>query len=337
MNRKINYTFLHCIACLFFLVSSTSVLAQDYDPTVTKTDYRTVLSKNPANKNKLLVVVSFDGSKGIDRWQNILDFAKQIGGRKFTFFISGVYFLSDAQQDRYKYPPKPSRTGISDIGFGGTAEEVAQRIAQVKRAIAENHEIGSHLNGHFDDNHWTADMFKLEISQFNEFTKGFLKTPVISIRFPLLSYNVTGFEVLTNFGYQSILSTNASPEFQFADYTFPNNGKTIMTYPIPYVSNVDGYRQVLMDYNLYYEDMHRTPKWTDQQIVDHVVQLYLDEAAESYKLGMPLFLSHHFSLFEHSAYWDALQKALLRINAQYETRYLTVSELTNEIRQFSKH
>ena len=75
---------------------------------------------------------------------------------RFTYFISGVFFLLDADKNIYVDPA--GRNGKSNIGFGGPSLDVMkQRLEQVRLAMKEGHEIGSHANGHFDGRDYTFD------------------------------------------------------------------------------------------------------------------------------------------------------------------------------------
>jgi len=118
------------------------VFAQTFTYKVQKLHYSDYLSTDT-----LFVVASFDGSYDLKRWEDILSFAK-INGVKFTFFISGVYFLPAQKKDIYVFPPDPHEKGRSIIGFGDSDTDVDKRKEIVLGAIRSGHDIESHLNGH---------------------------------------------------------------------------------------------------------------------------------------------------------------------------------------------
>lgn len=97
------------------------------------------------------VVISFDNGRELRKWRELRLWARDLERRgkpaKFTFFVSAANFLSYAERRRYK-PPR-LRAGRSNIGFGGTAVDVRDRVSAINAIIADGHEFGSHAVGHF--------------------------------------------------------------------------------------------------------------------------------------------------------------------------------------------
>ena len=93
------------------------------------------------------VLLAFDGSNEPEFWSASRKFAAGAGVR-FTYFVSGVYFL--LTEHKNDYIDALGRPGKSNIGFGGTLDMMKKRLEQVRLAMAEGHEIGSHAIGHFD-------------------------------------------------------------------------------------------------------------------------------------------------------------------------------------------
>jgi hypothetical protein len=110
------------------------------------------------------VLLAFDGSLNLSFWEESRAFAQQTGA-KYTYFMSGTYFLPDSKKASYHGPHHAE--GKSDIGFGGPAENVELRLQQVKKAHDEGHEMGSHANGHFDGSAWVEEDWDAEFAQFN--------------------------------------------------------------------------------------------------------------------------------------------------------------------------
>src|SRR5262249_59465585 len=79
------------------------------------------------------VVMAFDNCTELERWQELTDFAVEMnrdGNRlHFTFFISGINFIADANRNSYEGPHHPR--GASRINFGGTPEQVRRRVDYV--------------------------------------------------------------------------------------------------------------------------------------------------------------------------------------------------------------
>lgn len=109
------------------------------------------------------VLLSFDGSKDNKFWRESRAFAKKHNVR-FTYFISGVYFLTRAERKVYREPKRGP--GRSAIGYVGTKEDIADRLNQLWLAFSEGHEIASHANGHFDGSSYNARMWNSELKQF---------------------------------------------------------------------------------------------------------------------------------------------------------------------------
>ena len=79
------------------------------------------------------VEIAFDNCTELERWKELSDFAaamnKDGDQLHFTFFVSGVNFIADANRNLYQAPGH-SR-GTSNIGFGGTADEVRSEERRV--------------------------------------------------------------------------------------------------------------------------------------------------------------------------------------------------------------
>jgi hypothetical protein len=274
--------------------------------------------------DKLTVVASFDGGKAIDRWKDILTFAKD-SGVKFTFFVSSVYFVPDAQKHRYLYPADPNRSGVSDIDFGGTAEEVDQRIALVQQALADGHDVESHLNGHFNGVRWTEAMWKMEFEEFNTLCPFLIAKPA-HVRFPLLAMNSEAFPAMAENGVKSITSFYDKDFHLFNRVKFADQGAThtVIEFPISF-EHENGASILLMDYNFYlYDQKYHINMATAEA---DMVKLYLDEAAKCFKEKRPFFISHHFSNWNHAAYWNAMKAVIGELKKTYAVDYLTVSQL----------
>lgn len=294
------------------------------------TGYRTekIPYRNFLPENKLIVVASFDGSKALDRWQDILKFSEE-NGVKFTFFISGVYFLPDKDRNLYLYPLDSKISGKSDIGFGGASTDVAKRKEDVLNAYNSGHDIETHLNGHFDGTRWTEQNWRTEFNEFNQIAS-FLPKPVRHVRFPLLAMNHKVFPVLAEFGIRSIVSDVESDYENFNKITLDIQGKrySFVEFPIAY-EHENRSKILLMDYNFYlYDETHHIDP---EKSKEEMVALYLDEAERCFKDRRPFFISHHFSNWNHSAYWDAMKKVIQEVSKKYSSEFWTVSELYDKV------
>lgn len=273
----------------------------------------------------LTVVVSFDGSGDLQRWQEILDFARD-EKVKMTFFVSGVYFLTDDEKGRYSDPLDPQRSGNSAIGFGGDAAMVARRKELVLSALADGHDIESHLNGHFDASKWPGPVWAREVATFGTLTD-FLPAPPRHVRFPLLAMNDQVYPVMAEFGLRTITSSADQDPSCFKRVTITHNGApyTFLEFPIP-VESEGKNRFLLMDYNIYLNDKghHRGSKAAENE----TIALYLAEAQRCQREARPLFLSQHFIPWNEDAYWHAIRRSIILLKERYPlVRFVTIAEL----------
>ncbi len=99
----------------------------------------------PGETPPQFVVVSFDGACTHDLFQHYFDLGQQTNSR-FTFFLSGLCLVPDAQHLLYKPPRQPA--GTSAIGFADP-KMINGRIEDWSRAYDNGFEIGTHFLGHF--------------------------------------------------------------------------------------------------------------------------------------------------------------------------------------------
>ena len=117
------------------------------------------------------VVVSFDGSYDLDMWTKTRGYASA-SNAKITYYVSGVYFLPNEAKWRRLYGAPQQQRGNSLIGYADSVDDVVSRIDAMNAAIADGHEIGSHVNGHFDGTAWSQTEWKSEMDQFESFVFG---------------------------------------------------------------------------------------------------------------------------------------------------------------------
>ena len=119
----------------------------------------------PGAKPPQFVIFSFDGAGNSAKMHEFMDTAKSVNAR-FTGFLSGTYLLEDANADVYQAPG--ANRGASDVGFGGDATEVTQRINDLNQMYAMGNEIGTHYNGHFCGlgANWSTAQWDNELDQF---------------------------------------------------------------------------------------------------------------------------------------------------------------------------
>lgn len=295
--------------------------------TVTRDRYSKYLEKG-----KMHVIVSFDSCKQVSLWNKLLDFASKYGV-KYTFFVSGVYFLPDKDAFQYVHPADPNKKGESVIRFGGTEQEVADRKSVVLKAASEGHDIQNHLCGHFDGaSSWTESMWRSEFGQFNNMVS-FLPRPTHHIRFPYLLHNSDVLPVLKENSVYTATSVIQKNIHNVSDFfrISPDNDKDafeFIEFPIWFIRSLN---VPLFDFNLY--ELSLEKKFDADTARKQMVASYLDEAARCLETGSPLFISHHFWDYHKGAYIEALKDSLVLLKERYDASFITVSDLYAKIKQ----
>jgi peptidoglycan/xylan/chitin deacetylase (PgdA/CDA1 family) len=318
------------LAVGLMLACTQAAFVRAADPTAVPAVSSEKMSYAPyLSPGKLTIVASFDGGESFARWDDTLAFARE-NNVKFTYFVSGVQFVPDADRKTYLYPPDPQKKGQSIIGFGGKKEEVENRIAVVKEAVAEGHDVQCHLNGHFTGLRWDEAAWRLEFSQFQTFTR-FLPAPARHVRFPMLAYGPSAYPALAEAGYAGIFSVDKEDFKTFRRVSVPRPDGAVATlyeFPIPYTI-LGGFKLMFMDYNFYVAD--KSQGRAPQECRERMVKLYLEEAEKCLKQRRPFFISHHFTHWQNGAYWEAMKETIATLQKNHAVEFLTVSELHQKI------
>ena len=257
---------------------------------------------------KQFIALSFDGSYTLNRWRSLLNFSdeqKALGKDiRFTFFTSGVYFLADKDKAQYKGPGRSA--GRSDIGFGGTKNEVLERVAYVKEAHSKGHEIASHANGHFDGSGWSFEEWMSELNQFEDFISIADIPEVKGFRAPLLEVNKFTYQALAKkehtYDASGVARQTTSPW---------KDEYNIWHFPLVTIK-VGGKNSLSMDYNHYVGQTgaksiakRGTDLWN--RLYLEVYNAYIDYFNRVYYgPKTPMNIGHHFSWWNDGVYHDAL-------------------------------
>lgn len=294
-------------------------------PQVTSTPV-TVKDKKPPQ----FVNLAFDGSRSLDFWNESREFAKTMIAQgkplHFTYFISGVYFLTP--KDRMSYVPPAHSTGTSAIGWGISVKDIAARTEQVRLAAEEGHEIGSHANGHFDGTKWTREQWDSELSQFATLSP---KMSYAGFRAPELGRNAFMFDALKAAGYRYDTSDVGKPT------EWPKKLKNgLWEFPLARINYATSSFGILsMDYNFFFKQTEAketlkkgTPEW-DAAYHD-VLNSYRRYFKENYEgKRAPVSIGHHFSLWNDGLYWDAMKQFAYEVCGMEEVKCSTFSELAD--------
>lgn len=122
----------------------------------------------PGEEPPQFIIFSFDGVGSSQKMHTFLDAAAASNAR-FVGFLTGTYLLTDGNADAYQAPG--AKQGSSQVGFGGDAAEVIQRVNDLNQAYLAGNEIGTHYNGHFCElgRNWSTADWNSELDQFYNF------------------------------------------------------------------------------------------------------------------------------------------------------------------------
>ena len=291
----------------------------------TQTATPTVLKNE---KSPQFVLLSFDGSESMPMWEATRKFAQEMKAQgkslHFTYFVSGVYFLTDKNKNYYQGPGQ--QVGVSKIGFGRDEEDVAKRIEEVRLAQSEGHEIASHLNGHFDGTNWGERDWRSEIEQFRKLVP---ISGIVGIRTPLLARNKYLYAVLKDFGF----SYDSSSTGKSSDWPVKNEYGTweipLVTITLPEIRK----STLSMDYNLYLtqtggRDVLKkgTKEW--ESAYRQVLGAYRNYYANNYQNSRaPIVIGNHFSQWNNGVYWEAMKTLANEVCDKPDVKCSTFSEL----------
>lgn len=342
--------FVIALVAIFFGTSFFSVLTkfnmvdasrERYsDPKITETDEGHVDDLKQINPSQMVgtttppakyatttqyVLISFDGSKSIQSWEEILNFSQEMKNSgvdiHFSFFINAVYFLSYSTKQNYISPN--GKVGGSAIGYSDSRQGIADRIVQVNRAIREGHEIGSHTTGHNDGSKWSVDQWAREFDSFDYILSNIQKLnpdivlkeqPLLNVdnavgfRAPNLGINNNLYSVLYQRNFLYDASQIAKP------FTWPfKDLQGLWHIPLGMVKNKNGGSILAMDYNWWvYQTGAKDLLWkgtvgweSAKKEVFNAYKNYFDSHYNGNKA--PLSIGPHFSMWNDGLYWEALK------------------------------
>ncbi|MEM8645702.1 MAG: hypothetical protein AAGF86_05085 [Pseudomonadota bacterium] len=299
-----------------------------------------VVPPQEAERPPQFVLLAFDGSRNIRFWKESRAFARKTGVR-FTYFISGVYFLANKDRKLYREPRRGP--GRSAIGFGGKPADIGERVEQVALAIAEGHEIASHANGHFNGSGYSKAQWTSELGQFEDIMvkswsrysshkepkwwRKHFKTEMKGHRAPLLGLGSGLFKALKAKGYGYDTSRVARPGY------WPKQIGGVWNFPLAYVRIAGTRRHTLsMDYNFYVADSgaRRGSKKRFGHFEERMFKTYMDYFQHNYAGSgnrAPVDIGHHFSGWNGATYWRAMKRFAKAVCGKPEVICGTYGEL----------
>lgn len=282
------------------------------------------------------VVISVDGGCETDKGtiRSFLDVGKQVQGR-FTFFMSGLCLLPDAQ--RMQYRPPGHLPGQSDIGFA-TAELVDARVRVFADMWNEGHEVGTHFLGHFCGSGgvagWSTQEWRDEITQARQFLDNWAaNNPQVtdqSLTLPFDSSVIKGDRTPCLEGDRPAMWAAFAAEgfrYEASDpgvLQWPRKvaQNKLWQFPLPALKLSGTNLWVLsMDYNLL---VNQTNGETDvapdecARVEQQTYQTYMDALEGVYNGNRaPLFLGSHLNSWVCDSYIKALQRFIVDAKTKY--------------------
>ncbi|RUX20468.1 polysaccharide deacetylase [Mesorhizobium sp. M2A.F.Ca.ET.042.01.1.1] len=266
---------------------------------------------------KQVVLISFDAAREITQWQRSRALAKRTGAH-FTYFLSCVFLLSPDTRRQYAGPGKTA--GKSNVGFGASKQDVAERLEQVRLAAAEGHDIGSHACGHFDGKAWSKADWLTEFASVRRIFENayaingipepadwrdFARHAVSGFRAPYLSTDKALYEALLEAGFQYDASGVSNGP------GIPPTLSGTTRFALPLIPEGPKAKPVVaMDYNLYvrHSDGAEKPAMAGE-FTERAYQAFRAAFEAEYNgKRLPLELGFHFTLMNGGAYWDALER-----------------------------
>ncbi|MFZ5691100.1 MAG: hypothetical protein ACOY5F_07565 [Pseudomonadota bacterium] len=301
---------------------------------------------SPVERPPQFVAIAFDNCTELERWQEWTDFAAELnrsGERvRFTFFVSGINFLSNAKRHLYQGPNHPR--GASRINFGGSAENVRRRVAFMNALHRAGHEIASHAVGHFDGRSWGAAAWTSEFDSFdglldnvvrnNELAPGegfvFTSKDIAGFRAPYLAHSAGLYATLAQRGFRydtsGTMPAQAWPEkrdgiwrFNLAEIKLAGSGRATLS----------------MDYNFLVAQSGAAPIASRrEQFRQQMLDSYLNYFRANYTGNRaPVHIGHHFTDYQNGAYREALKSFVRLVCGLPEVRCVTYKTLADYMDQ----
>jgi peptidoglycan/xylan/chitin deacetylase (PgdA/CDA1 family) len=286
------------------------------------------------------VMLAFDNCTELERWRDLADFAAEMnrGGDRlhFTFFVSGTNFIEDASRAVYQGPG--ARRGYSRINFGGSADDVRERVDYVNVLAAHGHEIASHAVGHFNGARWSAAQWEQEFQSFRDILTNAIAaratatpldvvpTRIIGFRAPYLATGPGLYATLRRDGFRYDTSGIGYPD------QWPGKVDGVWRFGLAKLK-IDGLgRSALsMDYNFFVAQSRAVANARRAEVFRaQMLATYLDYFRANYAGNRaPLQIGHHFESYQGGVYNEVLKDFARQVCGLPEVRCAAYGELAD--------
>lgn len=315
------------------------------------------------------VIMAFDNCTENWRWQELERFVREMEqARKpvhFTFFVSGANLIATRDRNEYQGPGRPR--GTSNIGFGGSTEEVRLRSQFMKTLHDLGNELASHAVGHFQggehegasSGHWNISQWTQEFKDWNHFVGTSLARYVgstfadevtsraIGFRGPYLDYNAAMFSALKAAGFKYDTSTvfNTRDEHTGQDFVkgphWPVKGpEGIWRFPLSRFNVAElGKSTLSMDYN-FFVSQNATPENPRDDPTTEKLPVYQRQMLKTYRSYFnasyagnraPIHIGHHFQPLQHDIYNQTLKEFAAQVCGVPEVKCVSYRELVEKL------
>jgi len=295
-----------------------------------------------ADRPPQFVAIAFDNCTELSRWKEMLEFSERLNEKNqtihFTFFVSGVNFLANNKRDLYQGPHQ--RLGYSMINFGGSKEDVAERVRYITQLHDTGHEIASHAVGHFDGKHWSSADWSDEFRRYNDlvdYVAGnndlpasagmvFPAKEIVGFRAPYLSTSAGLYPALKAAGFRYDTSGTAPSD------RWPEKKDGLWRFDLAELRLYRSKKATLsMDYNfLISQTQGLDVSARRAKDRDEMLETYLDYFKRNYYGNRaPLHIGHHFTAYHGGAYQEALLSFVERVCGLPEVQCITYSKLAD--------
>jgi hypothetical protein len=288
------------------------------------------------------VAIAFDNCTELERWQEWADFTADLnrGGERvrFTFFVSGINFLSNAKKHLYQGPIQ-SR-GASRINFGGSADDVRRRVAFMNALHRDGHEMASHAVGHFDGRGWGAAAWTSEFGSFDDLLRNVARNNELSADegFAFAPKDIVGFRAPYLAHSPGLYATLAARGFRYDTsgtmpaHAWPEKRDGIWRFNLAGIKLVGSGRSTLsMDYNfLVAQSGAASIASRREQFRRQMLDSYLTYFRANYTGNRaPVHIGHHFTDYQNGAYREALKSFARMVCGLPEVRCVTYRTLAD--------
>ena len=319
------------------------------------------------------IAIAFDNCNEPEVWKMVRDYSNELKAQsvsaKFTFFLSGVYFVAQSNKALYSgpaFPPclekcadgspdcarKCHGAGSTSIGWAPNLSYIKSRIQHINGALSEGHEMGSHAVSHWSGKAWTFAEWNTELkswftivldaAKFNHATEqevpkiNLTRDDVKGFRAPYLDFNTDMQRALADNGFHYDTSDTA-PMSNWP--TRLSNG--VWSFPLAELPVRNRGRKVLsMDYNFYFmqtkdttvTDQHRLLEFEDEMYDTYMNYFWTNYAGNR----APLNIGHHFTQYSGGAYWRALKRFASEVCGKPEVRCVTYTTMMNDLQKLEK-